>query len=75
VWASTAANDVIRLTGVEDNMRFGENPDNPGFGGRQFTSADGSWSPIATHSEYWDAHNPSRKNIAFIVTGQTDRVH
>ncbi|MEU4215132.1 alpha/beta hydrolase [Actinoplanes sp. NPDC026623] len=75
VWASTAANDVIRLTGVEDTMRFGENPDNPGFGGRQFTSADGSWSPVATHSEYWDPHNPSRKNIAFIITGQTDRVH
>ncbi len=75
VWASTAANDVIRLTGVEDNMRFGENPDNPGFDGGRFTSADGSWNPIATHSEYWDPHNPSRENITFIVTGQTDRVH
>lgn len=74
VWASTAANDVIRFTGVEDNMRFGENPANAGFGGRMFTSADGSWNPVATHSEYWDQHNPSRRNIAMIVTGQTSRV-
>lgn len=76
VWASTASNDVIRFTGIEDNMRFGENPDNPGFGGRQFTSADGTWyNPVATHSEYWDQGNPSRRNIAYIVTGQGDRVH
>jgi hypothetical protein len=47
----------------------------PGVGGRQFTRADGTWSPIATHSEYWDPHNPSQENMAFIVTGQTDRVH
>jgi hypothetical protein len=75
VWASTAANDVIRFTGFEDTMRFGENPDNPGFGGRQFTSAPGSWNPVATHSEYWDPHNPSRDNIANIIIGQKDRVH
>ncbi len=75
VWSSTASNDVIRFTGIEDNMRFGENPDNPGFGGRQFTTADGTWyNPVATHSEYWDQGNPSRRNIAFIVTGQGDRV-
>jgi hypothetical protein len=74
VWASTAANDVIRLTGVDDTMRFGENPANPGFGGRTFTSADGSLSPVATHSEYWDQGNPSRRNIALIVTGKTSGV-
>jgi hypothetical protein len=76
VWASTAENDVIRFTGFQDDvMRFGENPDNPGFGGRQFTSAEGSLNPVATHSEYWDPRNPSRENIMFIVTGQADRVH
>lgn len=74
VWASTAGNDVIGFTGIDDTMRFGENPDNPGFGGRQFTSADGSLNPVATHSQYWDPQNPSRRNIAYIVTGQTDRV-
>jgi len=74
VWASTAANDVIRLTGIDDTMRFGENPANPGFGGRTFTSADGSLSPVATHSEYWDQGNPSRRNIALIVTGKTSGV-
>ena len=74
VWASTAANDVIRLTGIDDNMRFGENPAGEGFGGRVFTSADGSFSPVATHSEYWDQGNPSRSNIALIVTGQTSEV-
>jgi hypothetical protein len=74
VWASTAANDVIQVTGMNDTMRFGENPDNPAFGGRQFAAADGSWNPVSTHSEYWDPQNPSRRNIAYIVTGQTDRV-
>ena len=74
VWASTAANDVIQVTGINDTMRFGENPDNPAFGGRQFAAADGSWNPVSTHSEYWDPQNPSRRNIAYIVSGQTDRV-
>ncbi|WUJ12389.1 alpha/beta hydrolase family protein [Actinoplanes sp. NBC_00393] len=74
VWASTAANDVIQLTGVDDNMRFGENPANPGFGGRQFTSDPGSFNPVEAHSDYWDPNNPSRRNIAFIVTGQEGRV-
>lgn len=75
VWASTAANDVIGFTGIDDNMRFGENPANPGFGGRVLTSDDGSLSPVATHSEYWDQGNESRKNIARIVTGKAAGVN
>jgi len=74
VWASTAANDVIQLTGIDDNMRFGENPAGEGFGGRVFTSADGSLSPVSTHSEYWDQGNPSRRNIGLIVTGRYSEV-
>lgn len=75
VYASTAKNDIIAGAGLDDTMIHGENPDNPGFGGRQFTSADGSfWHPIDTHSQYWDQGNPSRKNIAYIVTGQGDQV-
>ncbi|MGA5298514.1 alpha/beta hydrolase [Nucisporomicrobium flavum] len=75
VYASTAKNDIIAGAGLDDNMVHGENPDNPGFGGRQFTSADGSfWHPIDTHSQYWDQGNPSRKNIALVVTGQGDKV-
>ena len=44
---------------------------------RTFTSADGNWGPIdsvTTHSAYWDPHNPSRENIAFLITGQPNRV-
>jgi Alpha/beta hydrolase len=75
VYASTAKHDIISGAGLDDTMVHGENPDNPGFGGRQFTSADGSfWSPIETHSQYWDQGNPSRKNIALIVTGQGGQV-
>ncbi|MEV4705266.1 alpha/beta hydrolase [Actinoplanes sp. NPDC049316] len=75
VYASTAKNDIISGAGLDDTMVHGENPDNPGFGGRQFTSADGSfWHPIDTHSQYWDQANPSRKNIALVVTGQGDKV-
>ncbi|AEV84398.1 hypothetical protein ACWT_3375 [Actinoplanes sp. SE50] len=75
MWAATAGNDVICLTGIEDNMRFGENPANPGFGGRVFTSSDGSLNPVAAHSQYGDNLNPARSSITFIVTGQPDRVH
>lgn len=71
VWASTAKHDVIRIAGLDDTMAHGENPAGAGFGGRQFASADGTWSdPVGTHSQYWDQGNPARKNIAYIVTGQ-----
>jgi hypothetical protein len=81
VWGSTAKNDVIHVTsvpGMLDVKRFGEDPSGAGFGGRTFTTADGNWGPIdsvTTHSAYWDPHNPSRENIAFIVTGQQRMVH
>ncbi len=74
VWPSTDANDVIRHTGFDDTMRFGENPSGAAFGGRIFTSDSDEWSPVATHSGYWDANNPSRRGIAYIVTGQEGRV-
>jgi hypothetical protein len=75
VYASTAKNDVIRGSGLDDNMIHGENPDNPGFGGQRFTSAEGDfWDPISTHSQYWDQGNPSRRNIALIVTDQPGQV-
>jgi hypothetical protein len=80
VWGSTAKNDIIHLTGppgMSDVKRFGEDPSGAGFGGRTFTTADGSWGPmdsVHTHSAYWDQGNPSRRNIAYIITGQTDKV-
>ena len=75
VYASTAKHDIIAGAGLDDTMVHGENPDNPGFGGRRFTSADGDWNhPVDTHSQYWDQGNPSRKNIALIVTGQGGQV-
>lgn len=81
VWGSTAKNDIIHVTsvpGMLDVKRFGEDPSGAGFGGRTFTSADGSWGPIdstTTHSAYWDRHNPSHESIAYIVTGQQNMVH
>jgi hypothetical protein len=80
VWGSTAKNDVIHLTGppgMSDVKRFGEDPSGAGFGGRTFTTADGRWGPVdsvATHSAYWDQDNPSRRAIAYIITGQTTKV-
>lgn len=75
VWASTAEHDVIRIAGLDDTMVHGENPAGAGFGGRRFSSADGTWyDPVSTHSQYWDQGNPARRNIAFIVTGQPGRV-
>lgn len=80
VWGSTAKNDIIHLTsvpGMSDVKRFGEDPSGAGFGGRTFSTDDGRWGPVDsvnTHSDYWGQDNASRRNIALIVTGHTDKV-
>ncbi|MBE1486703.1 alpha/beta hydrolase [Plantactinospora soyae] len=78
VWATTAKNDFIQNTGLEDNLVHGENPVGAGFGGQVFKSDEGTplweWQDpfnapnFAAHSEYWDPNNEARKNIASIVT-------
>ena len=81
VWGSTAKNDIIHVTsvpGMSDVKFFGEDPSGAGFGGKTFTTSDGKWGipgSVETHSAYWDPHNPSRKNMIYIVTGQPDKVH
>lgn len=63
VWASTAADDPIRLVPPPVH---GPDPVAPGFGARLFASA-----PLG-HSGYFDRRNPALDSMAAIITG---RIH
>ncbi|MDG4785674.1 alpha/beta hydrolase [Micromonospora sp. WMMD1102] len=73
VWATRARHDEIAEWSPD--FVHGVDPTEPGFGGRVFGSDPGNpddW--VATHSAYWDPGNLARENIAYIVTGQNDKV-
>jgi len=83
VWATAAANDVIRFAvnpagralgllgaGRPDAMWFGTAPTSPAFGAHVFTSDPGSFfHPARAHEAYFDPGSTSLANIARIVTG------
>lgn len=81
VWATTAPGDIIHLPGVidiplpnGDSLGLGPSPVGEDFGGRTFDSDAMSWNPLDIHTNYWNEGNAARDNMAFIITGQTDRV-
>lgn len=81
VWATTAPGDIIHLPGAidvplpnGDSLGLGPSPVGEDFGGRTFDSDAMSWNPLDIHTNYWNEGNAARDNMAFIVTGQTDRV-
>ncbi|MFY1635945.1 alpha/beta hydrolase [Solwaraspora sp. WMMB335] len=68
VWASTAPDDAIRLTGLPrwppgEQLWFGPDPSDPAFGARVFTS------DASGHAGYWAADNPALDSMARIVLG------
>jgi alpha/beta hydrolase family protein len=82
VWASTARNDPVQLTGLADrrpewfdsdpfeDLWYGTNPSRPEFGGRVFHSDPGSWRhPAVAHDAYFDNGSASLDAIAAIVNG------
>ncbi|GAB3972334.1 alpha/beta hydrolase [Plantactinospora veratri] len=74
VWASRAEHDVIKRVPDWD-IAHGNDPTREDFGGQVFRSSPGNPDDEAgTHSAYWDDGNEARRNIAYIATGQTDKV-
>lgn len=74
VWATRAEHDIIKRVPDWDILH-GNDPTRKDFGGRVFSSDPGDPNNEAkTHSAYWDDGNRARRNIALIVTGQTDKV-
>lgn len=89
-YASTAPLDVINAaaetgalgadptdTGTNydgSQLLSGELPIGEGFGGHTFTSDNMDGNPVDIHSNYWDANNPARNNMALIFTGNGGEV-
>jgi hypothetical protein len=76
VYASTAQGDPINLAaGIN-----GPSPTDLGFDATGFSSApdEGSWYSfdwnLAAHSSYWEARNPSLRNIGLIIAGRRSEV-
>lgn len=82
VWASTARWDVINAAALADRVPewpdrdvtedrwHGTNPGHAAFGGRTFTSDDGSWRhPIGAHNAYFDEGNAALAAIGAIARG------
>ncbi|RRR99132.1 alpha/beta hydrolase [Glycomyces terrestris] len=80
-YATTAPGDIIHA--AAESGRLGADPtdtgvnwdgrqtgvDWDGFGGNTFDSDAMGSDPIEIHSNYWDANNPARINMALIFTG------
>ena len=74
VWATRADHDMIARVPDWDIVH-GNDPTREDFGGRVFHSNPGDPdNEGATHSMYWDKDNDARRNMAYILTGQTDKV-
>jgi len=90
VWSSHARHDPIQYASPahpwpwdrhgnlvpDDQLVHGQNPTEPEFGARTFTSDPGE--PLATmkaHSQYWDPYSTSLRNMTYIVTGRYGDVH
>ncbi|MFD6792050.1 MULTISPECIES: alpha/beta hydrolase family protein [Prauserella salsuginis group] len=74
VFATTAQNDVIRLT---PDFAHGPQPIDEDFGATVFDSdpgADGEWFTVGlsteAHSQYWNTDSDSLRNFAAIILGR-----
>jgi len=74
VYATRAEHDMIARIPDWDIIH-GNDPTRDDFGANVFASNPGDPDDeAATHSKYWDEGNASRDNIAFITTGQTEKL-
>jgi hypothetical protein len=73
VWATMAEGDAIDGAAAE-SVVHGNDPTNDAFGGRTFDSDASGADGGDVHGGYWDEGNDARKNMALIVTGQTELV-
>ncbi|QSB04416.1 alpha/beta hydrolase [Natronoglycomyces albus] len=73
VWSTRSPADIIKIPADWDRVH-GPDPVSDEFGGQTFTSDNMTWRPDEAHSAYWDEGNPSRRNFAFIITGQTGMI-
>ncbi|MET9341183.1 alpha/beta hydrolase [Nonomuraea sp. NPDC003804] len=70
VWAGEAAGDP-----VGDLARFGNDPGDDSFGARRFYVEDGPfYLTFKAHSDYWNDHSQSLRNLAHIVNAEYHRV-
>ncbi|WP_431894887.1 alpha/beta hydrolase [Nonomuraea sp. bgisy101] len=70
VWAGEAAGDP-----VADLARFGNDPGDDSFGARRFYVEDGPfYLTFKAHSDYWNVHSESLRNLAHIVNGEHQKV-
>ena len=74
VYATRAENDAIARIPDWD-LIHGNDPTRDDFGATVFSSDPGDPDDEgATHSKYWDDGNVSRTNVAYVVTGQTEKL-
>ena len=63
--AAAPLGTLVALTaGPRDELWFGHDPADPGFGGRTFPSGRHG------HSGYWEADNPALDGMARVVLGR-----
>jgi pimeloyl-ACP methyl ester carboxylesterase len=89
VWASLNEGDVIGYAREiefgadhgaisagfsEEDMIHGTDPTSEAFGGRTFHSEQGDGNAIDDHGAYYEQGNPARENMAFIITGQSEKI-
>lgn len=74
VYATRAEHDAIARIPDWDIIH-GNDPTRDDFGATVFSSDPGDPdNEGATHSKYWDDGNVSRANVAYVVTGQTEKL-
>lgn len=75
VYATRAQYDAIQKVPDWDIVH-GNDPVRDDFGAQVFSSNPGNPdNEGATHSMYWDPGNVSRRNMAYVITGQTGKLN
>ncbi|RRR96973.1 hypothetical protein EIW28_20230 [Glycomyces terrestris] len=73
VWATMVEGDAIAFPAGE-SMIHGNDPTGENFGGNVFNSATSGADSGEIHGGYWDEGNAARKDMALIITGQSDLI-
>ncbi|MBO3733128.1 alpha/beta hydrolase [Glycomyces niveus] len=71
VWATMAEGDAIAFPAGE-SMIHGNDPTGENFGGNVFNSTASGADGGEIHGGYWDEGNAARKDMALILTGQSE---
>jgi hypothetical protein len=73
VWATMAEGDAIGIA-ANESMIHGNNPTGENFGGNVFNSTASGADGGEIHGGYWDEGNAARRDMALILTGQSDLI-